>query len=102
MINHKTRCSRERKRLDAIEFTPETKRLFYKVLQGERFRFLLDSKDPKNFEGEVAIGKNFTDSEKVWRVLNANCEEKDFQNDPMGWTYDALQYCAEMDFFNIQ
>lgn len=95
MINHKSRCNGIR--LDAPPFSPYAYALFLQIIQSERLRFLMDSKDPKNFEGEVAIGRNFTDTEKVWATLRSATTETCFLLEPYTWTYDALQDCAEKD-----
>lgn len=96
MKGHVSRC-------DGISQHPypysnESHALFMQILQSERLRFLLDSKDPMNFQGEIAIGRNFTNTDMVWWTLRSAANEDQFKAEPFSWVYDALQDCAERDW----
>ncbi len=73
--------------------------LFYKNLPQVYRKFIKDSEDPMNFQGEIFVGMRTTDDEHVYKVLRSNVSEDKFRESPADWIYDALHACAESDWW---
>lgn len=73
--------------------------LFYSLVDDVRAEFRQDMQDPSRFEGEVLYGdRTINDQVVLWTLKSAATEEQ-FRSEPLTWIYDALQDCAERDFW---
>jgi len=95
--NRKSRCNG----LAALPnlYSKGAEDLFLGLVPDVRTEFRLDVKDPSRFEGEVLYGDRTINDQIVYWTLRSAATEEEFRREPLTWIYDALQACAERDFW---
>lgn len=73
--------------------------LFFHLVERVRLDFLEHSKDLSNFQGEIAVGSRVTSNEHILLTLKSNFTEQEFRDNPVESIYDAIQNCAERDWW---
>ena len=96
-MNRVSRCNGIRMPVNA--YSDEAVQLFYELLPAVRAQFIQDCAKPELWQGEVVVSNRVLSSGEVCATLMSWASEAQFIAEPMTWIIDALQDCAERDFF---
>lgn len=77
------------------------KNLFDQLVEQVRIEFCADMSDRTNFQGEVYYGDRCRSNDRVFSTIQSAATAEQFKAEPLTWIYDALQNCAERDWWYI-
>ncbi len=95
--NRVSRCNGVSAKLHS--YSPEAVKLFDNIVGGLRLVFLREANDPELWQGEVLVGPRVMSDTDVLMTLRSSATEEQFQAEPFTWVQDALQNCAERDWW---
>jgi hypothetical protein len=79
-------------------YSDEAVQLFYELLPAVRAQFIQDCAKPELWQGEVMAGCMVKSDGAVLTMLRSWASEDEFIREPLTWTIDAMQACAEIDW----
>jgi hypothetical protein len=74
-------------------------RIFDELVPVVRMEFAVDAGNPDRFQGEIMLGSRYENDTDVLLTLRSAATEAQFLAEPLTWVYDALQDCAERDWY---